>query len=287
MAFLMPNTEGVIPKIILTFFCLFSKTSVDLQVKSINRYELMGIFSFKTRINMKQLIFLIALFSVPSFAYGQKITKISASIDKNYGYRFDRNGFSIGIPIEFKKEMSSFSIAFNYSRKHNLTAQNEPFKTDTISCIFCGRALYNTFHATRQFKMDYISIPFEYKRYFNHRKEFFYKVGAYGGFAFNGQVSNFVEERNENALGLSPYRPQLYTDKPFSNLDFSYENIKRFDAGYILGIGFTKSIVDVTLRFEESFINLNNSSNYTVMKNKTLSLIFDMPLPNLKKKVTN
>jgi hypothetical protein len=237
---------------------------------------------------MKHLILIIALFILPSFVYGQKIVKIALSIDKNYGYKFDRNGFSIGIPLEFKKGMSSTSIAFNYVRKHNLTVQHEPIRIDTIkggsNCTFCWPAYYNYFYAVRQFKMDYFQIPFEYKRYFNHRKEFFFKIGAYGAIAFNGQLSNFEEARYGNFLGINFLNSPIYTNNSFSNFSFSYENIKRLDAGYILGIGFSKSIVDVTCRFEESFINLNRSSNYTIMKNKALSLVFDVSLSNLKNK---
>jgi hypothetical protein len=236
---------------------------------------------------MKILIIFFTLFAFPICVFSQKSLKIEVSFDNNSGYKFSKDGFSIGIPFEFQKEKSSISIAFNYARKHNLTVQHKPIRIDTIvntNCNFiCWGPFYDYFYAARQFKINYIQIPLEYKRYFNARKEFFYKIGIYGAIALSGKVSNFEEDRHQGFLGTSSSSP-IYSSNLFKNLYFKNENVKRIDAGYMIGLGFTIFRVDLNCRVERSFFNLNRSSDFTIMKNTTFSLVANVPLRVLKEK---
>jgi hypothetical protein len=235
---------------------------------------------------MKTFIFFLSFFIFPICVFSQKKIKIEVSFDHNSGYKFDKNGFSIGIPIEFQKEKSSISIAFNYARKHNLTVQHKPIRIDTIintNCFICWEPNYDFFYAARQFKINYIQIPLEYKRYFNRRKEFFYKIGIYGAIALSGKVSNFEEDRHQGFFGTSSSSP-IYSSNPYKNLYFKNENVKRIDVGYIIGLGFTHFGVDISCRVEKSFFNLNRSKDFTIMKNTAVSLVANVPLRVLKEK---
>ena len=235
---------------------------------------------------MKNLILLFSLLAFPICAFSQKNIRIEVSYDNNSGYKFDKNGFSIGIPFEFRKARSSIFIALNYARKHNLTVQHKPIRIDTIintNCFICWGPNYDYFYAARQFKINYIQIPLEYKRYFNARREFFYKIGIYGGIALSGKVSNFEEDRHQGFFGTTSSSP-IYSSNSFKNLYFKNENVKRIDAGYIIGLGFTNFDVDISCRVERSFFNLNRSSDFTIMKNTALSLVANVPLTTLKQK---
>lgn len=231
---------------------------------------------------------LVSLFSfLFLLSYGQKNVKIEVAGFKNYAPKFNESGFSVGIPLEFQKNRHSLSIALQYARKHNLTEQLEPIKEYEIpnspSCFVCFPPIKHFVKSARQFKFDYLQIPLEYKRYFNHKKEFFFKIGAYAAYAISSQVSHFEFENTESYFGGFYTPREVYTSNFFKKASFSRENIKRGDVGYLLGVGFTKGKVDVNVRFEKSFINLNRADGYTLIKNKTLALTFDMPLSVFKK----
>ena len=79
---------------------------------------------------------------------------------------------------------------------------------------------------------------------------------------------------------------ELSTNKPFDNLSFSEENIKRWDTGYLIEFGVTSfENVNLSGRFQESFNNLHYSSDkFTVMKNKSLNFVVSMPIVRQKSK---
>ncbi len=150
---------------------------------------------------MKQLILIIALFTFPICVYSQKNIKIEASVNKNFGEKFYQTGFTIDVPIEtmLKDNVSSVLIGLKYSRKQNMTTGQKPIREyevpKTSSCFVCLSAESKHFvMRAKQYKFDYLQVPLEYKRYFNHRKEFLFKFGTYLGYAINGQVSNFEFE---------------------------------------------------------------------------------------------
>jgi hypothetical protein len=234
---------------------------------------------------MKKALFFFFFSSFFSLLYGQKSFKIELGAGNNYGFKFEKKGFYVGIPFELKKGLSSFSIVLQYARKHNLTRQQAYLKIDTILPTWTAfKPLHNYHYGVRQFKMDYLQIPLEYKHYFKNRPEIFFKLGGYISYAFSGKVSQFEYVRKESITILGDYEPiHLNTDTPFSKLSFTEQNIKKWDKGYRVGLGFTLLQLDVTLLFEQSFDNLNYSNDaFTQMKNKGLYLMASLPFFPLK-----
>lgn len=235
---------------------------------------------------MKKIALIFFLTSLCSFLFGQKTVKLELAIGNNYGFKFDKAGFSIAVPFEFTKRLSNFSTALQYARKHNLAAEEAPYRTETkIVNYLMVDSLNNYFYRVRQFKLDYIQIPIEYKQYFNERKEMFFKIGGYLSYAINGKVSHFEYAKKENILGAPDYSPaKIYSSNAFRNLSFSEQKIKKWDKGYVLGLGFTIFYIDITCRYEQSFANLNYSNDiYKQMKNKELYLVVNAPLFSIKR----